>query len=368
MAGPKKSGQPRPATLADVGLAAGVSAAAASLVLNGSETSARIAAATRKRILDAAAALRYRPNAAARALVNRRMNTIGVVGVLEGGVLSSYFLHVFNGMLSAAGQHQQSATVFSLPSWQSLPTMLPRICDGRIDGVVLIAPRTKTDILGVLPSHTPLVALQANLPIRGVLNILAENEGGAYDMVRHLIGQGHRRIMHVSGDPSLIEPRQRIAGYKRALAEAGIPFDPQLLVHAEFSTASGRAAMRAWLHAHPGQQMPQAIFCTNDSVAIGCLEVLAEFGLRAPDDVSVAGFDDSLFALTTVPQLTSVRQPLRLMGQRTVEELLKRITHERDNPDAPPLPVDPIVYPTEVMFRGSVAAPPKAARLVPRAI
>ncbi len=364
----RKSSQPRAATLADVGRAAGVSAVAASLVLNGSETSARIAATTRKRILEAAAALRYRPNAAARALVNRQMNTIGVVTVLETGVLSSYFLHIFNGILTAASQYQQSATVFTLPNWQALQSSLPGICDGRIDGLVLIAPRVKFDSPSLLPPHTPLVALQANVPVRNVLNIHAENLNGAYDMVRHLIARGHRRIMHVSGDPALVEPHQRIVGYKRALAEAGIPFDPDLLVHARFNVTSGRESFRAWLQTHAGQQMPEALFCANDSVAIGCLEVLAEFGLRAPQDISVAGFDDSLFALTTVPQLTSVSQPLRTMGQRAVEELLKRIAHERENPTAEPLAVEPIVYPTEVMFRDSVAAPPKAPRLVPRVV
>lgn len=357
----------RAATLADVGKAAGVSAVAASLVLNGTDKSTRIAPATRKRILKAAAALSYRPNAAARALANRRMNTVGVTGVLEGGELSNYFLQVFNGILEAAARHRQNATVFTLPDWGSLPARLPAMCDGRIDGLIMIAPRVTFEAGELLPTHTPIVALQSNIALPNVLNIHADDEHGAYEMVRHLIARGHRRIMHVSGPPALVEPRRRIAGYKRALAEAHIRFESDLLVPAAFSTLSGREGLRGWLRQHAGKPLPQAIFCVNDSVAIGCLEALAEAGLHVPDDISVAGIDDSLFALTTQPKLTSVRQPLRAMGQRAVEELVKRIELAPKRTAGKTASVEPIVYPIELVLRESVAAPPTAVRLVPRA-
>jgi len=97
--------------------------------------------------------------------------------------------------------------------------------------------------------------------------------------------------------------------------------------------------------------LPEAIVCYNDSVAFGCLEVLAEAGVRVPQDVSVAGFDDTLAARTTVPQLTTVRQPLREMGQRAVEVLLKRIGHAAD------ASATPVVFPTELVLRASVGVP-----------
>jgi LacI family transcriptional regulator len=185
-------------------------------------------------------------------------------------------------------------------------------------------------------------------------------------MVQHLIARGHRRIMHVSGAPELVEPQRRIRGYRRALAAAGIPFDPELLVHATFSQASGRDRLREWLRQHAGEPLPEAIFCVNDSVAIGCLEALAEVGVRVPADVSVAGIDDNVAAKTTVPQLTTVQQPLRAMGQRAVQELLQRIEDDKKFGLLPPAPVDPIVFPTKLILRESVAAPPKTVRLVPR--
>ena len=113
---------------------------AASVVLNAARTSSRIAPGTRARILTAAARLRYRPNAAARALADRRMNTLGVAAVVDGGELNLYFLGLFNGILAAAARHEQNTTVFTLADWERDAARLPGFCDGRIDGLILIGP------------------------------------------------------------------------------------------------------------------------------------------------------------------------------------------------------------------------------------
>ena len=118
--------------------------------------------------------------------------------------------------------------------------------------------------------------------------------------------------------------------------------------------------MRAWLRRHAGEPLPHAVFCVSDGVAIGCMEALAEVGLRVPDDISVAGFDDTLAARTTVPQLTTVRQPLRMMAKRAVEVLLRRIADPTG-----PRPESPIVFPVDLVPRASVGAPPVIGRLVP---
>ncbi len=131
----KKTKHTRAATLADVGQVAGVSAMAASAVLNGARTSSRISEETRERILKAAAKLHYRPNAAARALANRRMQTIGVAAVIDNGGLNHYFMQVFNGILEAAAQHDQNTTVFALHDWTKDTARLRGFCDGRIDGL-----------------------------------------------------------------------------------------------------------------------------------------------------------------------------------------------------------------------------------------
>jgi LacI family transcriptional regulator len=357
----KKHKPVRAATLADVGRAAGVSAMAASAVLNNARTSSRISPATRTLILKEAARLAYRPNAAARALANRRMNTLGIAAVIQGGELNHYFLELFNGIIEAAARHEQSTTVFALHDWGRDTARLHGICDGRIDGLILIAPTFAADQV-VLPSHTPFVALHANCELANVINIESDEERGAFEMVTHLIERGHRRIMHLTGPAGLIGTERRIRGYKRALAKARITFDPELLVPAHFDPGHGRDAMRGWLRRHTSEPLPQAVFCVNDSVAIGCLEALAEAGLRVPEDVSVAGFDDTLAARTALPQLTTVRQPLRAMGAQAVEILLAAIAPGA----APKAPAKPIVFPTELVVRASVGAPPEIQRLVPR--
>ena len=364
MPGTAKRRPVRAATLADVGRAAGVSAMAASVVINGAQTSSRVAAGTRARILAAAARLRYRPNAAARALAERRMHAIGVAAVVDvGGELNHYFLGVFNGILEAATRHRQNTTVFTLADWEQDAARLSGLCDGRIDGLILVAPVCSPHVMRALPGHTPVVTLHANLAIPGAVNLESDEEAGACDLVRDLISRGHRRILHVSGTRGLLGAERRIRGYRRALAEAQIRFQASLLVNAGYAMDDGRRALQGWLKRSAGRPLPQAIFCGNDAAAVGCLEVLAEAGIRVPEDVSVAGFDDTLAARTTVPQLATVRQPLHAMGSRAVEVLLSRLRPGRPGSQFPPT----IVFPTELVLRASVGPPAPCPRTVPAA-
>jgi LacI family transcriptional regulator len=167
----------------------------------------------------------------------------------------------------------------------------------------------------------------------------------------------------VSGDRGLIGPERRIKGYRRALARARIPYRESLFVQANFGHQGGRIALSHWLRQHQGEPMPEAIFCANDAIAASCLEVLVEAGLRVPEDVSVVGFDDTLVARTTVPQLTTVRQPLRVMGGRAVEVLLNSIQAQNEGRHL--AFQKPIILPVEMVVRDSVGLPPAAVRLVP---
>ena len=291
------------------------------------------------------------------------MNTIGVAAVIGGEELNSYALEIFTGILVAAARYEQSATMFTLHDWDRDTGRLHNWCDGRIDGLIMIAPTLTPEAAKGLPTHAPFVALHSNFQLPNVINIESDEERGAYEMVRYLVAQGHRRIMHVTGDRGLIGPERRIKGYKRALAISRLPFSNSLFVPATFGDGAGRTAIRQWLKRHAGEPLPDAVFCANDSMAIGCIEALAEVGLRVPDDISVAGFDDALVARTTVPQLTTVRQPLRAMGFRAVEVLLDSI--RRQNGESIPQNENPIVFPVELALRASVAPPPVVHRIVP---
>ena len=205
-----------------------------------------------------------------------------------------------------------------------------------------------------MPRHTPFVSLHSNIPLPDVLNIETNEERGAYEVVEYLIRQGHRRIMHVTGDPGRTGAERRIAGYRRALAVAQIPLDENLCLAATFAGEDAGNAMRTWLETNARRLLPEAVFCANDAIAMGCMEAFAEAGLRVPEDISVVGFDDTLGARTTIPQLTTVRQPLREMGARAVEVLLTLIQRHDDEAVLTELP-NPIVFPVELVPRASVA-------------
>jgi LacI family transcriptional regulator len=364
---PKKFKPVRAATLADVGRKAGVSAMAASMVLNGARTTSRISAATRDRISKAAKYLGYRPNATARALATRRMDTVGVVASFEATRAtegdSHYFLELFSGILEAAARYDQNTTVFGLHDWSRDSTRLNEMCDGRIDGLILIGPSFSREAAKLLPTHTPFVALHANCPMPNVVNIECDDERGAQKLVNHLVAQGHRRILHVMGPKGFAGGERRFLGYRRALSDSRIAFDKDLLISGNLTVKSGRDAIRQWLKQHIGDPLPHAIFAVNDNTAAGCLEALSEIGLRVPEDISVVGFDDTLIARTTVPPLTTVRQPLHGMGQQAVEVLLAQIRGM-----GAPLAggaIKPIVFPVDLVLRESLGRLPAKRRLVP---
>lgn len=336
---------------------------AASAALNGTKTSSRISAATRERILKAAKRLRYRPNAAARALLQRRMHTFGLAAVLYDALeVNHYFLALFNGVLSAATHHDQTTTVFALHNWEEdARERLPGFCDGRIDGLILLAPTCDEETIGLLPSHFPIVTIHGNLDYPGAVNIECDDEHGGFAITEHLIAQGHRRILHLAGLKGVRGTECRVKGYRRALKQHKIRFSRSLLHYSDFNQEIARQATLTWFRQNQGQPLPDAIFCGNDGMAVGCMHAISEMGLRIPDDISVVGFDDTSLSRSSVPQLTTVKQPLVQMGRMAVDLLMRRIDSNQDEVQQ----VSPIVLPVEVVPRGTVGPRPKKRRLVP---
>lgn len=345
------------ATLSDVAREVGVAAMTASVVLNGARSSTRVSEETRARILEVAARLRYRPNAVARGLSRRRMDTIGVVANFSSVNINLYFLEVLNGILQGALQHEQNATVFSISDWKQAEQRILQCCDGRVDGMIFIAPQPSVEFLEGFRRHLPLVTIQSSITCPRVDNLDVDNEGGACAMVRHLISIGHKRIAHLAG-PDVSGANQRAAGYRRALQEAGAAIDEDLILMAGFDDTGGRHAAADMIERFGVMNRPTAVFCVNDAVAAGCLEGLAAAGLRVPEDISVAGFDDLLLAKITRPQLTTMRQPFPQIGRRAVEALLGQIA-AFGTEDEPVSAGD--TFQVELVERGSVAPPPAPA-------
>nr|WP_281375243.1 LacI family DNA-binding transcriptional regulator [Aquabacterium terrae] len=256
--------------MADVGREAGVSAMAASAVLNAAKTSTRISDETRARVLAAAEKLRYRPNATARGLAHRRMNTLGVAATLVGDEPNQYFLEVFNGIIQGAAAGGQTVTVFTLGNWDEAVRRIPVFCDGRIDGLILLAPLLEPEAAQWLPEHTPVVSVHANHAIAGAVNLESDEEAGAFQMTSRLLAMGHQRILHVGGPLGTLGAERRVRGYLRAHATAGVAPPADHVLRGAYSVEAGRDALESWLRHHRGQPLPDAVFAASDAIALGC--------------------------------------------------------------------------------------------------
>jgi DNA-binding LacI/PurR family transcriptional regulator len=342
-----------------VGREAGVSMMAASAALNWGRSSVHISAETRERVLAAAERLRYRPNATARALAHQRTNAIGFVTPFLGQEPNLYFLEIFSGFVRAAAAARQTIVVFTLADWAEGPQRIPTFCDGRVDGLILLAPRLPNAPTPWLPEHTPLVSVHAQRPLAGVVNLQCDDEAGAFEMVSHLLALGHRRILHIAGRADLAGAESRVQGYRRAHAAAGVKPAPGHLVRAPFTVEGGREAMQRWLDGHQGKPLPDVVFAGNDGIAHGCMDVLQTHGLRVPADISVVGFDDILLARAS--RMATVHQPLDELGVRAVDVLMQHIEARRGG-QAYQGPME-IVLPTGMVF-GATLGPPRGGRLL----
>jgi LacI family transcriptional regulator len=258
------------------------------------------------------------------------MDAIGVVAVVENEaeVINLYFLEALNGILSESAKNGQNTTVFAIDDWEKSQQKILGFCDGRVDGMIFVGSIIPVDFGARLQQHTSFVTLHNNWNLPQAFNLDIDNEAGAYCIVRHLIELGHRKIAHFTGDEGTNGALGRLNGYQRALREAGIEFDSALLYHGGYNRISALERARSMLADTRREDLPTAIFCANDTVAIGVIDVLLDAGIKIPDDISVAGFDDTLAARTSAPTLTTMRQPLRKMGVRAVELLLGEIDRD----------------------------------------
>jgi LacI family transcriptional regulator len=326
---------------------------AASAVLNGAKTSTRISDETRARVVAAAEQLRYRPNATARGLADRRMNTLGVVVTLSGDTPNLYFLEVFNGVIQGAAAHGQTTTVFTIDAWDVGVQRIPAFCDGRVDGLILLAPMVDGGSPDWMPDHTPMVSVHANHELDGVPNIESDDEGGACLAVESMLALGHRRILHVGGPQGSRGADRRLLGYQRAHAKAGVALPKGLVTRGAFSAQGGRDALGRWLAQHVAEPLPDAIFAASDAIAMGCMDRLTARGLRVPADISVVGFDDT--ALARAARLSTVAQPLGQIGRQAAEVLIGLINARHEHVVAHVAPST--VFPTQFVQGATLCAP-----------
>lgn len=306
-------------TIEEVSRHARVSPATVSRVLTGS---APVAEATRRRVLAAVEALGYRPNAFARALVTNRS---GGIGVSVNEVSSPYSGAVIAGIERVTRSEGLHLMVCSGEARADAErAAIDFLLDRRADALVIQAEALDDDTVRSLVDGGAAPAVVFGRSIAGIEDacVVLDNVRGGEIATRHLLEHGHRRIGHIAGPLSFPDARDRLTGYRRALAAAGIDERPGDVAVADFREAGGARAAAALLERAPDLT---AVFVANDQMAAGALRTLRELGRQVPRDVSVVGYDDVILAQYLTPALTTVRQPLVEMGAAAASLLLARL-------------------------------------------
>jgi len=332
----------KPAVMYDVARLAGVSHQTVSRVLNDRPN---VREETRERVLRAIVQLGYQPNAVARALVTRRTRRIGVISSYSRLFGPASTLFAIEQAARAAGY---TVTVTSTEGMDGARTRsaVSAMADRSVDGIIVIATSDSAarSIRGV-PAVVPVVALEAaysaDVPVASI-----DQELGARLATEHLLGLGHRGVVHLAGPADFPEARQRIDGWRSALSLAGVT--EQVLLQGDWSPGAGyRAAAEL-----ATRDEVTAVFAANDQLALGLLCGLDERGIRVPEDISVVGFDDIPESEFLVPSLTTVHQDFDEVGRRGMRILMNLIAGGDVDPAASE-PVEP-----RLVLRSSSALPP----------
>lgn len=326
----------RRASITDLAKALGLSASTISRALADHHD---VSEATKVRVRQLAKELNYHPNPLAAGLRRGRSNTLGV---LVPHITGYFFPQVIHGIATEA-----SAAGFNVMICQSNEDVqqekqaIELMMGAQVAGILVSLANTTQDFShfeDVRQQNVPLVFFDrtvAGFKGQNVSTVTLNDYLGAYQVIEHLLAQGCRRIAHLTGPLNLSILKNRHQGYLDALAAHGLPPDPRLTIFCEQTQAGGATAMRQLLR-RPAAQRPDAVFSSNDLVAVGALQIAKKQGLRVPQDLAVAGFSNEVFTALTEPTLTSVDQRCEQMGQTAVQLLQKMLpTSKSKNPPRP---------------------------------
>lgn len=325
----------------DVARLAGVSVATVSRALSNPE---KVSPESLDKVHKAIAEVGYRPNMLAR---NFRSARAYAVVVLVPDIANPFYSLFIRALEDRA--HQKGYAVL-LGDTRGTPERemeyIRRVETRLADGIVQLRPSSEKSQNNI-PADVPCVnACGCEYTTGPAIRI--DNRGAAKSMVNYLISLGHKRIGVISGLKDNPHAIDRLEGYKEALADAGIPFEKELIAEGDFTMWSGLNAAFQFCNM---KNRPTAIFSMNDEMAIGAMQTLKSQGIRIPDDISVTGFDDIAYAKYSDPSLTTISQPAEEMGKMAMDMLLKVIEGE-------PLSQRECVLPTEFIIRKSTGPAP----------
>ncbi|MBX5459219.1 MAG: LacI family DNA-binding transcriptional regulator [Thermogemmatispora sp.] len=339
----------RRSTIAEIAARAGVSIPTVSRVLNNRPD---VAPATRERVERVIREAGYVRSRVANAL---RRGSSGIIDLVVPDLDSPYYFEIIRGVEEVLERTElRMALSTTHDESRRERQWLRQVIEGATDGAILVLAQGQSDRLDELRRHRiPFVVVDHRGELGpDVPSVGATNWAGGRAATEYLLSLGHRRIAIIAGWPNLRCSQDRIAGYRAALEEAGLPIEPELIRPGEFRQQTGYDQTCALL-ALP--QPPTAIFAGSDLQAMGVYAALRAHGLRVPDDVSVVGFDDVPIATMVSPTLTTIRQPLAEMGRMATTMLLRLIAGE-------PLDSMRIELATSLVVRESCAPPPSPDR------
>jgi LacI family transcriptional regulator len=334
-------------TIHDVAQAAGVSATTVSRYLN---NSLRLPVETTTRIDQAIDALRYRPNVLARRLLK---GATEVIGLATPDIGNPFFAELASAVEARAAALGYSVILCSTGNRLEQELIyLERLASRHVDGLIFLTNHGDDGTLRrAFVDRRNIVLLDEDIQGLDVPKVFVENERGGYLATKCLLAAGHRRIAHVSGPPNLFSVRERAAGFRQAMVKYGLDTSDDYMLFGRYDREYGHeAATRLLALPRP----PTAIFAASDYLVMGILDALRDLGLSAPEDLSLVGFDDMPFSSLLDPPITTVRQPIRALGERGVDALIARINKIDEPAVRERLPVT-------LIERASVGAPPGSA-------
>ena len=344
----------RMTTLYDVARAAGVSTATVSRVVHGQD---KVRSATRQRVLEVIEELGYVPDGAAQSMARRSKEVVGLVMIENRGPETQieqdgllFIEEVLRGVETALSDVGWSVLI-SVIREGSGPSALQRLrkVSAKVDGMLISEGIVGSDELAVLAARTPIVLVAGSdtEPHADVVSV--DNRSGSIALAKHLIERhGRKRLFYIAGPPEAPDALERL----RTIEEVVARYEGATLTgrfQGRFATVDGQQAVRELLRMPP-DQLPDAIVCANDQMAIGAMRELLAAGIRVPADIAVVGFDDIYLGAMLTPSLTTVRQPMRQLGERACSLLLARITD-------PSLPRRAERLPVELIVRESCGCP-----------